>query len=368
MNDKIKNVFEDVITDIKEKKFFYIDKYFPFCLNINIENKTIICINENDPIFTINSYEKFINKLSEYINLKVSTNSNFDFTDENIKIIIITLFYNASYEDFYNPIAFINKQIEFIKNNNFIEPTIIENISSLENSNLDIKISNENLFQETPYKLDLSILNELNNEPVIYKLPSVSFGISNNTAYIYGIQKSNINNINENNILFEKKINRKLYKLNKNFNKNMDEASWLYNDLDNIYDVTHSSIASAAILISLLKKHGINNVEIISTLPARITNKKESLESRFNEESKMLNGDIYEYYKNKLDIIIENITTKFIRTFTRITNYTIDIDIMHYANEIDSSMHLNVNDTNYNNELLYEIDSKINNKSKIKKM
>lgn len=173
------------------------------------------------------------------------------------------------------------------------------------------------------------------DETNTYYLPNIKFGIYNNKAYIYAIQsKKNKSDSSE----YTKKINRKLFKIGKNFNENI-----LYKD-DNLKDVTASFVISANIALSILENIGIDEILVPSLLIERWN-------SRFiTDKIKKENNE------NNHILIQKNLTEKFLRTFRRIMCHTKHIDIKSYPFENDSYLHLSYNNNSKysNNPLLDE--------------
>ena len=136
-----------------------------------------------------------------------------------LKFIIAYLFANASTLDFTNPIPFIDRNINFLLDDNLDalkDGISIGPLSNFQNSYLYIKLDEQSPFMETPYKIDISLIKKENNQLLKYHLPSVGYGISSNTAYIFFLENPKHKNIvkSEEQIKDEKKIKRELYKIN----------------------------------------------------------------------------------------------------------------------------------------------------------
>lgn len=75
-------------------------------------------------------------------------------------------------------------------------------------------------------------------------------------------------------------------------------------------------------------------------------------------------NNIEEYNKKieEQEYIQHNLTEKLIRTFLRLKVHYEDIEVLSYPFEMDSNLHINVNNLNgCNNELLQSVNGVINN-------
>src|SRR5574344_1467699 len=121
----VENIFEKFIEEAKkgEIEIFDInnesDIYnvrFNTCYKLGEE-----IYNEDCPVLVVNNKEQLINKLSEYINtviMKHGVDKNRNM-ENNINYYLVSLFSNATYSDFLNPIDFIDRRIGFINDNTF---------------------------------------------------------------------------------------------------------------------------------------------------------------------------------------------------------------------------------------------------------
>ena len=107
--------------------------------------------------------------------------------EDQLVFCLSTLWLNATFTDYENPIPFIRRYTNFIKDrtfDDFFEPRDIKEIQTLKNANLEIKQSEQEEFQETPDAIQFTIT----KNGVEKRLPRIAYGISNGEAYIYGIQ------------------------------------------------------------------------------------------------------------------------------------------------------------------------------------
>ena len=206
--------------------------------------------------------EKLINK---YMNSYNFSNAINRFGKKNIiKNIILTIFSNARYIDYENPILYLNRYIEFFNDQNKLD-NYITDIYLLEHSDIITKTKKEEYGYETPYYFETSLIKE--NQ--IYYLPNINYGISDDTCYIYSIQNKFQNQDTD----FNKKIKRNINKINGGVIDNTD-----YDRQDTILGVPPSFVLVLTIFLKTLKNNGINNVEIITFLPDRYFEKKASEE------------------------------------------------------------------------------------------
>ena len=154
-------------------------------------------------------------------------------------MIIASLFANATFDDFANPIDFLNRRIAFFENPK--EETLKSTFISSFNSSLNASISKDKIYNESPYYLNAAF----RSEDGVFKLPEVKFGIMDDTLYIYAIQ-----NIPQEKTNYTKKINRALYKVNDGFT---DEST------ADLKDTTASFLVVSAILLSFMQAKNIKH-------------------------------------------------------------------------------------------------------------
>lgn len=356
----IEKIFDDFLleakkglVEIKQKD----DEIFSF--NIKFNHGPVSDFDNNYPNLNLTNKEKLIEKLNIYLKEVTSLygyNQMLDI-ENNIKMQLVRLFANATYTDFSNPISFLEKRINFIKDNTFKyfnHKLILDNVSSLNNSSIFASSLKHDLVYETPYVFSVTIENE-----GVYHLPLISYGISDNTCYIYAIQNTN-NEINK----YSKIIKRCLYKINGDVHDDYE--------LDNIKDVSPSAIMALTIFLDCLEKNGISDIKVISYLPVRHYAKEVSNEKKANYLKKYKNLELAEFekIKNELDFeqlrIDKNITDKFIRDFRRLDYHFDNLEITSYPMDMDEYMHLKISPfTSSNNEVLNEIVSGLNNYKKM---
>lgn len=216
------------------------------------------------PLLKIDNKEEFFYYLEEYINAYLSIYNFEKYTEyygkeATIKAILLNFLSNARYEDFNDPISYIKRSIDFIKDktlNNYKNKKISTEISNLNNSSIIANLKKDTFGYETPYRMDLSLI--LGEEK--FHLPIINYGISNGICYIYSIQNKEPNE----KTMLNKRINRAMYKLNKDIIIEKD-----YDEKDTILNTPLSFIMTLTIFFKILKDNNINLIRVITFLPDR---------------------------------------------------------------------------------------------------
>lgn len=376
MNDI--NVFYDEI--INEASTGRVDCFFMmnllFSTYLKEENKTIEGKKDDDgryliPTLVIKNKENFNKLLTEYLAL---AKSKYDLTKyyealefddienpEHIinKLILTTLWANATYDDFNWSEEFLRKQILFLKDNTFSEynePTII-GYSEMLGGYLEIENIPEPILNETPTSLKISLIEPETNER--YTFPLVRYGIKDDKCYIYAVQKNKKFDVDNN---FKKKVNRRLFKIGENFDTKNDTYE-NYKE-GNLKDVSASFVVASNIVLGLLSSKGINDIVVPSILIERWNAKEKNIVLRSKKEEKP--KEYIEANKDEHNGIQSNLTEKLLRTFLRIVSHNNTFEVIAYPFDIDSSLHIRTcSELDCNNSLLNEtflIGEKVNSK------
>ena len=298
------------------------------------------------PVLKINNKDLFDKLLVQYVNLASeyyqSDKYLIEVKQENmdVKFILSTLFSNATFEDFANPIAFLEKRIAFLKNS--LEGTIIDfGYSETLQGNLILEIKKDLLLNETPSKMVFSLQSKENNN---YYFPEVKFGLDYDTVYFYAVQTKE----QEENA-YIKKVNRLLYKIGEGFDAKTDNYE-LYEE-GNLKDVTASFLAVINMAIAYLYSIGYKNIKVPSILPSRWNGKRIAIiesakrKKEYNQEKKIKDQER----------IQSNLTEKFIRTFLRLGHHYEGINITALPFDVDSNLSIFLQDELIcNNNLLEE--------------
>lgn len=334
-----KKIIEEIIEESNNNKNIQIGE-FTFNTQIGFNDYS----NNIDAVFKVRDLELFYNLLDEYL-------SYFKLEKyEDKKQQLFKLLSNASINDFDNAIIFVEKHIDFIKED-LIEERVIKNIECFRNSDIYTKKSYYN--QETYNKFDVEL--RLNNDS--YFLPSISYGISDNVAYIYAIQNTQKNDDSK----YCKVINRILYKLNKNVEESNEYIEYK-NGCEyyphNISDVSVSAILSLSIFLKELEYLNIKDVKVVPYLMIRNDMKLNNIESKMK-----LYPHIYKEKENalreQLDNIQINMIDKLIRDFYRVSYHFNNIKITSIPFDLDEYLTICIGESKeVNNEILEEISKK----------
>lgn len=376
MND-IRVFYDEIINEASTGRvdcFFMMNLLFSTYLKE--ENKTIEAKKDDDgryliPTLVIKNKESFNKLLTEYLTLartKYDLTKYYEaleFSDiknhEQVinKLILTTLWANATYDDFSDSEEFLRKQISFLKDNTFSEynePTII-GYSEMLGGYVEIENISEPILNETPNSLKISLVEPETNEK--YTFPLVRYGIKDGKCYIYAVQKNKKFDIDNN---FKKKVNRKLFKIGENFDTKNDTYE-NYKE-GNLKDVSASFVVASNIALGLLSSKGINDIVVPSILIERWNAKEKNIIVRSGREE---NKEEYiEINKNEHNEIQSNLTEKLLRTFLRIVSHNNTFEVIAYPFDIDSSLHIRTcSELDCNNSLLNEtflIGEKVNSK------
>ncbi len=376
MNDI--NVFCDEI--INEASTGRVDCFFMmnllFSTYIREENKTIEAKKNDDgryliPRLVIKNKDNFNKLLTEYLALARKKydlsiyQDELTFADvENYeqvinKIILTTLWANATYDDFSESEEFLRKQIAFLKDETFSEyeePTIIGYSETL-GGYVEVENIQETILNETPNSLKISVIEPETNER--YTFPLVRYGIEDNKCYIYAVQKNK--RYDEEN-KFKKKVNRRLFQIGENFDTKNDTYE-NYGE-GNLKDVSASFVVASNIALGLLASKGITDIVVPSILIERWNAKETGIivKSKREENSQ----EYIDSNKEEHNKIQNNLTEKLLRTFLRIVSHNKTFNVTAYPFDIDSSLHIKTSEElDCNNTLLNEtflIGEKVNSK------
>mgnify|MGYP003290069151 CR=1 FL=1 len=349
-----KEIVPEAATGHIECLFIY---NMPF--NTNIEGKMIKSKKKKHlsiPTLTIKKKHLFIptlmikNKiefdylLTEYVE-KIMKFHDTSGLDE--KTILTLLWSNATSEDFQDPINYLKKRIAFIDDQNLSE--VISNFNLVESeilkSVIEVKLEKSEVFNETPYRIKITLKSDVGEE---YELPAIYMGIFENKAYVYAIQNDKEFRINNG---YQKKIKRLLYGIDEGLDV-LNETRENY-DFGNLKDVTSSFVLTANILMGILNKIGIEEVIVPSILTIR-WNAKE-MKYDYIKETKKADAVAIKNMRIEHENIQRNLTEKLTRTFLRLCHHHSGIYVTSYPMELDSSLHLTIDENNQcNNPILAE--------------
>lgn len=341
----IKEIFFEVIKEAKNAKVLLDNEEYYVGFNTNINNEIIEYNEFNNASLYINDLELFMSKIEEYIllelELKRKSIKYIKNSRDYIKSLIMYLFVNATTEDFRNPINYIEKYINYLKDNtleSYNEGMKYDLDGLFLNNQLYIKNTQQSIMMETPFKIELSIINK-DNTKLSFILPEISYGINyengKKVCYIYSIlNKENLDKVLDEDLLkYKKNISRKLYKMNKGISSIESEE---FNDFkngksdyypENITDVSVSSVLSLYIFINLIKDK-VDEIKGVPYLPIRYLSREYASFLAPTEQRK-------KELQTRNNNIQANLTEKFIRTFRRVVQYIDDVSISSYPYEVD---------------------------------
>lgn len=349
-------IFYELINEAKDGKVFMDDIDWPIGFNTVIDEDNIrLGIDESDnknlSILVIKNKNEFFSLLEEYINKELEINRksmrfygpNKD--KETIKCLMSYLFVNATTEEFLNPCELIRRRIKFLEDNTlsfFRSGTVMDLGPLFKGSKLFVKDSSQSVMMETPRKLELSFVRDGQE----YKLPEISYGIDGDTCYIYSFldkQKKEFNDKSEEK--YFKEIKRLFYKVNANV---VDDS-----EVENIKDVSPSSVISLIVFATILRKYNISDIRAVPYLPLRYLSRDLSADNAVVEKQDEL--------RERNDQIQYNVTNKFIRTFNRVSYHLEGFDITSLPYELDEFLHIKNSGKELviDNELLDDVSSSI---------
>lgn len=343
----MRGIFYEIMMEASIGKVIIDDEDWPIAFNTIVtdpKNPKEIVKEDNFTTLLIKNEEKFYSLLEKYIAIEMKKNRpTLKFyknpLKNKIKWLMSYLWINASEEDFKNPEEYIERRIAYLEDNRlsyFEKKVEIPLNETLPNTNLVIQKNSCNTSMETPYKMDFTL--EKKDSKDTYPLPSIYYGISNNTCYIYAMLTGKEKNKSIFSKLYQKKINRLLYKVNDHVEKeesliNYEKGLEEYPE-ENISDVTHSFVLSLTAFLKILEKNDIENVKLVPYLPLRYLSRE--IAANRNE------GEKREELKQRNDSIQNNLTNKLIRTFRRVAYQNPNIEITSYPYEVDEYLSLKI--------------------------
>lgn len=282
----------------------------------------------------IRDFNLFMNTLKEYAQtilnrsylwcqLSQHEHSNRDYLRANIGYLLT----NMTEFDFENPVHFIERYTNFLKDTTF-ENSMDFHFEPLD-CNIHIERQEQPSGQETPYALAITLEKEIAGKMCCYRLPLLRYGVSNQELYLYAIQNvvdKKLESIPEE-IQFSKKVNRYFYKLNQG-------AS------EQFLDIPPSFLFAESILLQCMRKEGIESIHIPKRLPLKIMIKQnvfgDSSKYAHMSESKLKALGII----TNVDEIEHNLTTRFLHVQNRLMEQIKGIGIM---DDQDSFLSLCIN-------------------------
>lgn len=316
------------------------------------------------PCLKVIDSKSFLEVFSSYLALAKSFYGELDYDRvcDVDKYTIATVLSNMTLEDFDRPVDFFNRRIAFLQDSTLDEFKITRDIgySKMLDANIEVEIRNEPIFMETPYGVYTSIVKYEDGERLSYSLPVVRLGICGSKVYIYAVQNDQVEEAKDTPLkqAFFKQIKRKLYAVGAGLSHEEREIK----TIDNIHEVSPSSLVSLIITLGLLKSRGVS---LIVAYPLLINRYNATLIYSKEEYKRLITmkDDLYKdilnhlaYLRKNLDVIQANISEKFIRNFRRIAYHFDGIEVSDLLVGDCLPLYMNIGDCIHgNNPLLEEL-------------
>lgn len=272
--------------------------------------------------------------------------SYYVYFDGNIDDIIasttLNVWFNATEEDFRNPVNFLKTRTAFLKNFDCMTELEKHHECVVRTAKQDIVFDSyvdvwNPSGNETPYVFRSSVA-FFNSEDKL-KLPNIAFGIDGKDCYVYAVhgekRKDDVSSE-------QKKLNRILYQANKDVIDDYDD--------ENIKDISVSSLVALTLFTSFIEQHGCTSIIVKGNYPVRTGAKMRNRRVSDDEFNGIYYNSINKYYRN----------------FRRLCYHFPEIEIVSFPYEIDNSMHLRVPETlNLGDDFIHQVyqGNHIDNKS-----
>lgn len=318
--------------------------YYNIAFETDIMGKKYSYLGDSDeliiPTLRINDKEEFDRLLNEYVMVAKEFYGIDSFSDD-VKMInwqsdesgrwiektIMTLLWaNATIEDFNDPVNFLKRRIEFMRED-YCDSQVL-GYSLVMEAWVEIEIAKDKITNEGPYQFIVRLRNDMGE---VVEMPQVKFGCLNDSLYVYAIQ----NGKNKTDSKFMKQINRKLYKVGMGYIGNDDGD-------ENLKDITASFLYVLSIAIAYFKNLEIDNIIVPSILIERWNNKR--IANRMKMKRGKITSDEYNEKEEYQDYLQSNLTNKLIRTFLRLGCHFNNIDVKSFPFEEDSCLRMKIND------------------------
>ncbi len=382
----IKTLFYEVLKEAKDGLVIVDgDPWYVGFNSVIFKNGKEECLfNENNNItLVIKDEEEFLSLLEEYLILEKDYGRKcISFInrgiDTKLKFIIMNLFTNMSAEEFLNPCDMLRRKMEFLRDSIFDyldEETIIEIDDSLNNANIVVKRSMQSVMMETPYKLDVGLKSWSAGKDIDLPLACISYGIAledgEKVCYVYSIMRPKAKKeLSPDEVLFAKKINRTLYKLNEGVMDSESDEFKAYRNREsdyypeNISDVTHSFVLVGSVFVGLLQKEGVSKIKLVPYLPVRYL-------GRDLAAMNIKDVSLRQERTDRNNMIQDNATDKFMRTFRRVAFHMgSDMELVGVPYEFDEFMTFTLYEKsmNLNNPILEDVSRGISRMEKGKNL
>lgn len=245
VENEIPNI--DFIFTEKGYKLMEYVKEYPYNLKKRIEDEDIIRIRNykltskykieiNDPI-------KFFVLLTEIINEQIKLYNEYNdhiYSEDIIREVLSRIWLRMTKNDFKNVINFLNRELEFLKDRTLEKYRNYEKIDEYEGYDVLSYIEANPTWDETSKSIHFVLMGKESSHTVSHIHYAIKEENNEKVCYIYGVQNNLLKTTN-------KKIERKLYKLNKGID---------------ITDVHPNQIFPLIELMKILAKEGIRTIKV----------------------------------------------------------------------------------------------------------
>lgn len=227
-----------------------------------------------EPIIEITDFELFKQKLYEYVEKYLSSNLRWTHTwytenqKDEIKMALISLWTNATWQDYLNPIEQINRYSGFLDENKILRITKgARCVYKQDGTTIKMETEMNDDEMETPYAFTLTAGDEKEKK----QFPSVHYGVHEGNAYVYAIQGKEF--------IYGKKNNYENEVINHIRQTTKKEAS-----KDDYRGIEPLSILGLISFLEVAKRSGITKVNVSSFLPLRYNSKEKLYGSERSDE------------------------------------------------------------------------------------
>lgn len=141
------------------------------------------------PTITIHDTEKFFTLLKEIINATVQLNDKYSYYvggKDYFQFILTRIWYRMGIEDFNHVEEFLERQLQFVKNDSFDQYRYPQKFTTFFEYNVIITSEIGLTWDETPRSVTFTIVDKEGNRQ---DLPTIRYGLlDDNTCYIYAVQ------------------------------------------------------------------------------------------------------------------------------------------------------------------------------------
>lgn len=222
----------------------------------------------DDVVINITDYQLFQQKLFEYV--KKFIESKLRWTNhweaetqlDDIKTAFVSLFTNATWQDYENPIDLIDRYISFL-DRDYLHELLKggKEIFAEDGSTLRIRTGLNDAEMETPYKFIVEATDNIRRK----EFPAVHYGIHKKEAYIYAVQGTNHTTD------LQGKYQRNDYE--NEMIQEMRQKIRQEGKKDDYRGAEPLAIVSLICFLETLKESGIHRVNLPNILPLRYNSK-----------------------------------------------------------------------------------------------